>query len=326
MSQESPSNVRVMMAFVAIYVVWGSTYLAIRFGVETIPPFMMAGTRFVVAGLLLYGWARMTGSPRPRPVEWKSAAIIGISLLVVGNGGVTFAEQKVPSGIAALLVATVPIWIVLIDWLWHGGVRPRSGVIVGLIVGFLGVVMLVGPDQLLGHNRIDLVGVGVLMIATVSWAAGSLYSRTAVLPPAPLLSTSMEMLVGGAVLYLLGGLTGEFQRFHPEAVSLRSWLAVGYLSAFGSIVGFTAYVWLLRVAHASRVATYAYVNPVIAIFLGWSLAGEEFTLQMLGAAAVIILAVVLIITNQSKSPPKPALPVRREHPLAPAREKEFIEE
>jgi drug/metabolite transporter (DMT)-like permease len=191
------------------------------------------------------------------------------------------------------------MWIVLLDWLWHGNVRPRPGVLIGLAVGFIGMLMLIGPDQLLGNNRIDLAGVGVLMVACMSWAVGSLYSRTAVLPASPLLATAMEMISGGAVLYLVAALTGEFQRFDPHNVSLRSWLSVGYLSVFGSIVAFTSYVWLLRVVHASRVATYAYVNPVIAILLGWTLAGEEFTGQMLFAAVIIISAVVLIITNQS---------------------------
>jgi drug/metabolite transporter (DMT)-like permease len=288
------------MAFAAVYVVWGSTYLAIRFGVETIPPFMMAGMRFVIAGLLLYGWARLRGAPPPSWKEWRSAAVIGILLLFVANGGVTWAEQRIPSGIAALLAATVPLWIVVLDWTLHGAARPRPGVIVGLIVGFTGVLMLIGPDQLMGHNRLDLAGIGILLIAAASWATGSLYSRKALLPSSPLLATSMEMLTGAAALFLLSALSGEFQRFDPASVSTRSWFSVGYLSLFGSIIGFSAYVWLLRVAHASRVATYAYVNPVIAIFLGWSLAGEALTLQMLLPAAVIVLAVVLIITSQSR--------------------------
>jgi drug/metabolite transporter (DMT)-like permease len=303
---KEPSSTRIVAAFAAVYVVWGSTYLAIRFGVETIPPFMMAGTRFVFAGVLLDAWARWRGAPRPKGIEWRSAAIIGGLLLFVGNGGVTWAEQTVPSGIAALLVATVPMWIVMFDWLLHGAGRPSRGVIVGLTVGFAGMFMLVGPDQFLGDNAIDLVGVGVLMVACIAWAIGSLYSRQAPLPNSPLLATSMEMLTGGAVLYSVALMTGEFQRFDPASVSTRSWLAVGYLSVFGSIIGFTAYVWLLRVVHASRVATYAYVNPIIAMLLGWSLAGEEFTLQMLLAATVIIGAVVLIITNKTKGPAIPA--------------------
>lgn len=312
------SKAKVIAAFAAIYTVWGSTYLAIRFGVETIPPFMMAAIRFILAGSLLYPWARFRGAKPPTRIEWRSAAIIGSLLLFLGNGGVTWSEQRVPSGIAALLVSTVPIWIVLLDWLWHGATRPRPGAIVGLLVGFVGVSMLIGTDQLFGQNRIDLWGVAVLFVATVSWAVGSLYSRKAVLPSSPLLATSMEMLAAGGVLLIVAGISGEFQKFDPSLVSTRSWLSVGYLSVFGSIVGFSAYVWLLRVAHTSRVATYAYVNPVIAIFLGWSFAGEEFTVQMLLAAAVIILAVVLIITNQAKpsiepSPPDPPadLPLRK---------------
>jgi drug/metabolite transporter (DMT)-like permease len=298
--KQQPPRSKVIMAFAAVYVVWGSTYLAIRFGVETIPPFMMAGMRFICAGLLLYGWARLRGAPRPSWKEWRSAAVIGVLLLFVANGGVTWAEQRVPSGIAALLAATVPLWIVVLDWAVHGAARPRPGVVVGLMVGFAGVLMLIGPDQLLGHNRLDMAGIAVLLIAAVSWATGSLYSRRAALPSSPLLTTSMEMLSGAAALFLLSALSGEFERFEPASVSTRSWLSVGYLTLFGSIIGFSAYVWLLRVAHASRVATYAYVNPVIAIFLGWSMAGEAFTLHMLLAAAVIILAVVLIITSQSR--------------------------
>ena len=304
---EHPPRAKLIAAFAAVYVLWGSTYLAIRFGVETIPPFMMAGTRFVFAGLLLYVWARFRGAKRPSWREWRSAAIVGMLLLLVANGGVTYAEQRVPSSIAALLAATVPLWIVLLDWLWHRAARPRPGVIMGLVVGLAGVLMLIGPDQLFGHNRIDIAGVGILMIAAVSWATGSLYSRKAALPASPVLATSMEMLAGAAALLLVSALSGEFQRFNPAMVSTRSLLSVVYLSVFGSIIGFTAYVWLLRVAQASRVTTYAYVNPVIAIVLGWSLAGEAFTLQMLFSAAIIILAVVLIITSQSKPPRSPTL-------------------
>lgn len=298
--KEQPPGSKVVLAFAAVYVVWGSTYLAIRFGVETIPPFMMAGMRFVFAGLLLYGWARLRGAPPPSGREWRSAAVIGLLLLFVANGGVTWAEQRVPSGIAALFAATVPLWIVVLDWTLHGAARPRPGVIIGLIAGFAGVLMLVGPDQITGSSRLDLAGIGVLLMASLSWAIGSLYSRKAVLPSSPLMATSMEMLSGAAALLLLSALSGEFQRFDPASVSARSWLSVAYLVIFGSIIGFSAYVWLLRVAHASRVATYAYVNPVIAIFLGWSLAGEALTFRMLLPAAVIILAVGLIITSQSK--------------------------
>lgn len=297
---DQPRASRILLAFAAVYVVWGSTYLAIRFGVETIPPFMMAGMRFVIAGVLLYGWSRRRGAPAPTWKEWRSAAVIGTLLLVIANGGVTWAEQRVPSGIAALLSATVPLWITLIDWTLHGGSRPRAGVMLGLVVGFAGVIMLIGPDQILGHNRLDMAGIGVLLFASVSWASGSLYSRKAALPSSPLLATSMEMLSGAVLLLLISGVSGEFQRFDPAAVSLRSWLAVAYLCVFGSIIAFSAYVWLLRVVHPARVTTYAYVNPIIAIFLGWSLAGEAFTLPMLAAATVIILAVVLIISSQSR--------------------------
>ena len=310
MKREEASGSKILAAFAAVYVIWGSTYLAIRFGVETIPPFMMAGTRFILSGVPLYLWARARGAPRPTLKEWRSASIVAILLLFVGNGGVTWAEQRVPSGIAALFAATVPMWIVILDWAWHGAERPRPRVIFGLVLGVAGVLLLVGPDQLFGRTRIDLAGAVVLLVAAVSWASGSLYSRKAALPSSPLLGTAMEMLVGAGALYLMSAVTGELRTFHLLAVSSRSWLAVVYLSIFGSIVGFSAYIWLLRVAHASRVSTYAYVNPVIAIFLGWRLANEAFTFTMLVSAAVIILAVVLIITNRVKSADAPP-PVRK---------------
>jgi drug/metabolite transporter (DMT)-like permease len=292
------SRSQLIAAFAAVYVIWGSTYLAIRFGIQTIPPFMMAGMRFIVAGTAMFLWARWRGAPAPARIEWKSAAIVGVLLLFFGNGGVTWAEQRVESGLTALLVASVPLWFVLFEWLIHRSARPKGRAIAGLVLGFVGMLMLIGPDQILGHNRIDLGGVSVLMIATMAWAIGSLYSRKAQLPASPIMATAMEMISGSAALFLVAGLTGEFGRFDPATVTGKSWMAVGYLSIFGSIIGFTAYVWLLRVAPSSHVATYAYVNPIIAILLGWALAGEEFTIEMLLAAGIIIVGVVLIISNQ----------------------------
>lgn len=296
---QTPSSIRIILAFLAIYLIWGSTYLAIRFAIETLPPFLMAGTRFILPGALLYGWLRWRGTPAPAPVHWRSAAIIGALLLFVGNGGVTWAEQLVPSGVTALLVSTVPLWFVLQDWLWHGGTRPTVGMITGLGLGFIGVVLLIGPGELLGGHTISLAGVGVLMVATISWSGGSLYSRTAPLPSSPLMSVAMEMLCGGVLLLALGLLTGELPRVDPAAFSIRSLLSLLYLMTFGSLIGFSAYVWLLRVVPASRVATYAYVNPVIAVLLGWALAGEELTGRMLVAAAIIIAGVVVIINRRS---------------------------
>ena len=299
---------RLIAAFAAVYIIWGSTYLAIRFGVETIPPFLMAGLRFATAGSIMYFWARKSGAKVPTKIEWRSTAIIGVSLLCIGNGGLTWSEQRVPSGIAALLVAIVPLWMVLLDWLGHNGKRPGKLVITGLGLGFIGVIILIGPDQLLDHKSIDLAGVGAILVASFSWAYGSLYSRKAQIPSSQVMATAMEMITGGVALFLVSLFSGEMRSFDPGAVTLRSWLSLGYLFLFGSIIGFSAYSWLLRNTTASRVSTYAYVNPVIAIFLGWLIAGEQLNSHVFIAAGVIVLAVIMIITSQSKK--KQAAPAK----------------
>ncbi len=296
---------RVIAAFAAVYTIWGSTYLAIRFAVETVPPFLMVGARVVIAGAILYAVMRMRGTPAPTRAQWRATAIIGGLLLVGGNGVLAWAEQTVPSGLSALMIATVPVWMVLLDWLRGSRVRPNAGVSIGLVLGLLGIALLVEPASLGGGNHVSAIGVAVLTFAAVSWATGSFYARTAPLPAASLLGTGMEMLMGGAFALIVGLLTGELGRLRIDHVSLQSLVAFGYLIAFGSLVGFSAYTWLLRVTTPARVSTYAYVNPVVAVFLGWALAGEALTLQTLLAAAIIIAAVVIITTYQSrKSVPK----------------------
>lgn len=299
MPVQSRQRFRIASAFAAVYVIWGSTYLAIRFAIETLPPFLMAASRFLVAGGALYAWTRLRGEPAPTFSHWRSAMIIGGLLLLVGNGGVTWAEQLVPSGITALLIGTVPLWFALQDWLWHSKTRPDGRMLAGLAIGFIGVILLIGPGELLGGHTVNFAGVAVLMLSTIAWSGGSLYSRTAPLPSSPLLATAMEMLCGGALLTIVGLAAGEFARVDPAEVSMRSGLSLLYLMMFGSLVAFSAYVWLLRVVDASRVATYAYVNPVIAVFLGWAFAGEELTLRMLIAAVVIVSAVVLIVNRKT---------------------------
>lgn len=284
---------KIVAAFLAIYLVWGSTYLAIRFAIETIPPFLMAGARFVVAGTLLFTFARVRGAPRPTARHWRSTAVVGVLLLLGGNGGVVWAEQVVPSGLAALLVATVPLWMVLLEW-GAGGERPTGSVMAGVALGLLGVALLVGPSSFAGAGRVDPLGAAVLIGASLSWAAGSLYSRRASLPDVPLVGAGMHMVSGGAALLVAGILTGEGSRLAFAAISMRSALALGYLIVFGAIVGFTAYVWLLRTTSPARVATYAYVNPVIAVLLGWALAAEPLGMRVIGAAAMIVAAVALI--------------------------------
>jgi drug/metabolite transporter (DMT)-like permease len=285
---------RVVTAFAAIYIIWGSTYLGILWAIETIPVFSMAGIRFAVAGLVLYVWARLHGEKRPSLLHWKGAAIVGGFLLLGGNGGLVWAEQWVPTGMASILISTTPIWMVLLDWARPGGKRPSSWVFLGLALGFCGVVFLIGPVG----GKVHYAGSIVILLSAISWATGSLYSRHAKLPSSPLLTTGMEMLSGGVMLIVVGALSGEWKNFELENVSLVSLLSLCYLIIFGSIVAFTAYIWLLRVSTVARISTYAYVNPVVAIFLGWALAGEILTIQSLVSAAVIVVGVILIISNQ----------------------------
>jgi drug/metabolite transporter (DMT)-like permease len=294
-STSAPSRLALGVAFAIIYVIWGSTFLAILFAIETLPPFLMASARFLVGGSLLYAWSRIVnGAAAPSGAHWRATAIIGALLLLGGNGLLVWSEQRIPSGVAALLVGTVPCFMVLIDWLRPGGSRPTGLVIAGLLLGLIGLAWLVGPDALLGGGRADLVGAVVVVLGSFSWAVGSIYARHAATPPSPFLSTAMQMIGGGAALLLLSVCLGEPWTFDATAVSLRSILGLFYLMLFGSIVAFSAYIWLLRVSTPARVSTYAYVNPVIAVLLGWGVAGEALTIRMIIAAAVIVSGVALI--------------------------------
>jgi drug/metabolite transporter (DMT)-like permease len=298
--RDNPPRWQVMTAFAAIYLIWGSTYLAIRYGVETIPPFLMAGTRFVTAGLLLYGFARWRGAPAPGRSEWRDATIAGGLMLMIGNGGVTWAELVVPSGVTALLVALVPLWMVLLDWLRPGGIRPRPLVVGGLAVGFAGVALLAGSpanDTGPGYGW----GVAALMVAAMCWALGSLFGRHAHKPGSPLLAIAMQMIAGGGLLLLLAGLHGEATAFSFSRLSAASVGAWFYLTAMGSLIGFTSYVWLLRVCTPAKVATYAYVNPLIAVLLGCTIGREPFSHELLAAGGLIVAAVVLIVRSSRVS-------------------------
>lgn len=297
-----PKRWQVITAFATVYVVWGSTYLAIRFAVETIPPFLMAGSRHCVAGLLLYLWARQHGAAKPQLVHWRGAAIVGGLLLLGGNGLLSWAQQRIPSGISALIIGSVPLWMILLEWLWHRGPRPTAGIVAGLVVGFVGLGFLVAPGRLNDGSPINLLGAAALLLAAFLWAAGSLYSRRAHLPSSQLLAAAMEMLTGGALLLVAGGILGEWTRFAPAHVLSHSWIAWVYLVTFGSLIGFTAYVWLLQAASPAHVSTYAYVNPVVAVLLGWALAGEQITWRTLLTAAAIILAVIIIVTRSAEVP------------------------
>lgn len=287
-----PSRTLIVLAFAAIYLIWGSTYLAIRIVVETLPAFTSAAVRFLVAGGLLLAFLFLRGTPLPSRAQWKHSLISGTLLLVGGNGLVVWAEKSIASSLAALLVALAPIWFALLDWLRPGGVRPRFKTVAGIAVGFVGVSLLVRGNGTPHHST--LLGSIAVIVAGISWAAGSLFTKHSPNTGSPWMNAAAQMTCGGAGLAVVGLLLGEIQSTHWPAVSARSlgWLA--YLVVFGSWVGFSAYVWLLKVVSASRVSTYAYVNPLIAVFLGWLVLDEKFTPRMLAGALVVVAGVLII--------------------------------
>jgi drug/metabolite transporter (DMT)-like permease len=288
-----PAPWKIVLAFAAIYLIWGSTYLAIRFAIETLPPFSMAAVRFTVAGGILYAFARPR-TDRPTRLNWVSAGIVGTLLLAGGNGGVVWAEQWVPSGIAALIVATVGLWMVLFDWLFAGALRPSKLLMGGLVWGLCGVGLLMSSTEVGAQSREGLLGGLAVLGASVSWAAGSIYARRAPLPRSPFLATAMEMIVGGLVLSLIAAMAGEGAQLDPSAFSMKSILALAYLIVFGALIAFTAYIWLLSVSTPARVSTYAYVNPAVAVLLGWLLADERLDVRAALAVLIILSAVVIV--------------------------------
>jgi drug/metabolite transporter (DMT)-like permease len=282
-------------ALIALYIVWGSTYLAIRFAVETIPPFMHASLRFLISGVILFLWRRAAGDPVPTKSNWRSTAIVGTLLLLGGNGLVALAEKTVPSGIAALMISTSPFWLVLFESFRSGGTKPNWQSILGLMIGFGGVFLLIGPVELTGSGeRFDTFGIILLLFAPLLWSLGSIYARGADMPKSTLMSTGMQMLAGAVALLIVSVLAGELNGFSLGQVSARSWWGLVYLITFGSLVGFVAYGWLLHNAPVSLFSTYAYVNPVVAVFLGWLLANEDLNARIAVASAIIIGSVIFI--------------------------------
>jgi drug/metabolite transporter (DMT)-like permease len=293
------SRAQIVAAFASIYLIWGSTYLAIRYAVETIPPFIMGGIRFLVSGAMLYLWARSRGAPRPTRLHWRNAIIAGGFLLLGGNGAVVWAEQFVPSGLTALLVSILPFWLVIIEWTRPPRRRPSGAVLVGLVLGFVGIIVLMGPSGVGGQGDVSPLGALVLILGSLSWAIGSFWSRDAQLPQSGLLTTGMEMLGGGALLLMVGALTGELSHFDVHRISSASAVGLVYLITFGSLLGFTSYIWLLDKVSPARLGTYAYVNPIVAVLLGWAIAGERLSIRTGVAAAIVICAVALITTARS---------------------------
>jgi drug/metabolite transporter (DMT)-like permease len=304
-----PNKFLILAAFAALYLIWGSTYLAILFAIETIPPLLMAGTRFLLAGFIMYAIARGQGAPHGSLANWRTALIIGGCLLLGGNGGVTLAEQYVSSGLASVMVATVPIYIALLAW-WSGiAPRPTPIVWLGLAGGFAGVALLLGPalNFSSGGSSHPAIGMLILLCSSFVWSAGSIYSRKAKSASPPLLLAGQQMICGGALLSAAGLLIGEHHRFDASRISLLSIGAFTYLVIIGALVGYTAYIFLLRHCDPAKVATYAYVNPIVAVLLGALFAGETLTARTLLAAGLIIGSVALVITvQQTKAKPVPA--------------------
>jgi drug/metabolite transporter (DMT)-like permease len=300
----SQRRIWIIIAFAALYLIWGSTYLGIRFAIETIPPFLMAGCRYFLAGLIMFAIARTQGPLRSEWADWRTALIVGACLILGGNGGVTLSEKFIDSGLASLIVATVPIYITLLGWLYGMAPRPKPIVWLGLAGGLLGVAILLGPALRFSSSdgRRSAIGISILLCSSFIWSAGSLYSRTAKGAASPFLAAAQQMLCGGLLLMFASLLIGEPRRFHPEAISTLSLGAFAYLVLIGAIVGFTAYIWLLRRCDPAKVATYAYVNPIVAVLLGAAFAGERLSSRSLIAAAVIIGSVAVVITAQQRKP------------------------
>jgi drug/metabolite transporter (DMT)-like permease len=280
----------------AVYLIWGSTYLAIRFTVETTPPFLSAAARFITSGVILYLWRRLAGDPAPTKIERRNAALVGIFLLVGGNGGVVWAAQFIPSSLSALLVATVPLWMLLFDAVRPRGDRPTGKALSGILVGFCGAALLIGWTAS-GATPESFYGALAVVAASLLWAIGSIYGKILHLPPSPLITTGIEMLAGGVVQIFVAWMFGEFAQFDHSAISERSAWALLYLTAIGP-VAFVAYAWLLRNAPIPLVATYSYVNPLVAIILGYFIGREILSMRILLAAGLIIGSVVLVSSKE----------------------------
>lgn len=307
----SRERLQLLLALGLVYVVWGSTYLGIRFAVETIPPLLMAAVRFLVAGALLFVWSASRGDARPTRRQLRNSAIIGGALLLVGNGSLVIAETWISSALAALLVATVPFFVVGFDALRPGGRRPTLPVVLGLVVGFAGIALLIDPRSVSGEGTADLLGGGLILFASFAWAAGSVFARHADLPASGRMAASTHMLLGGFMLLVAAVVKGELGQLDLAAVSPASFYGLVYLIVFGSLVGFVAYSWLIQNADPTLVSTYAYVNPVIAVLLGWALGGEVITSLTLLAGGLILSAVVLITKSRGKkagAAPRPGTP------------------
>ena len=316
MSTLTPTRTALVLAFATIYLVWGSTYLAIRVAVESMPPFAMAACRFLIAGTLMATFLRLRGAGWPTGAQWRDHALVGLLLLLGGNGLVVWAEQYIASGVAALLIGIGPLFIVLIEWAWPGGTRPGAVTIAALLVGLFGVAWLAAPWESTAGGGLHVGGVIALILSSAFWSLGSIVSRHAKSGAPPLVAVSLQMLSGGAGLTLAALVHGDFARIDLATITPQAWISLGYLILFGSLIAYSAFAFLLKHSQPARVATFAYVNPVVAVFLGWLLLDEPITPRTLIASAIIIAAVVIITLQKSKPKAAPAAPT----PIKPATE------
>jgi len=298
----APTRLALVLAFSAIYLIWGSTYLGIRVTLESMPPFLMAAVRFLLAGSILLAVLKLRGAVWPTRRQWGINAIVGTLLLLGGNGAVVWAELTIPSGITALLIGVAPLFIVLTEWAWPGGARPTATTTTALLLGFAGVVWLAAPWESAAGGGLNLAGVGAILCSCVFWSVGSIYSRHARHGADPFVAAALQMLCGGTALLLAAGLHGDFTSLRIADITARAWGAFSYLVVLGSLVGFSTFVWLMKHSTPARVATYAYVNPVVAVLLGWLILDEPITTRTLIASAIIVTAVVIITTEKSRRP------------------------
>ncbi len=296
--RDDVSRAKLFGAFFLIYVVWGSNFLAIRYAVETIPPFLLMGVRSLLAGVCLFAWARLRGAKRPTPQHWRAAAAAGTLLFLGCHGLLAWAQLRVPSGVAALALATIPVWMTLLDWLLARGRRPGPSVWTGIALGLFGLGVLAAPGR--GTGTVDLLGILALLASAFAWAAGSIVGRESRLPSSVVLATGMQLLAGGLALAAVSVGAGEAVAFDPSGVSSRSILGFVYMVVASSILALTAYVWLLRVSTPSRVGSYAFVNPLVAVLIGWAVGGEPLTARTAVAALLIVAGVASIVTGRRK--------------------------
>jgi drug/metabolite transporter (DMT)-like permease len=301
-TEPRPAAWKILLAFAIIYFVWGSTFLAIRVGVREVPPLILAAIRFSIAGLALYAWISARGEKQPTAREWRSASLLGLIIFVFDYGLLFWSEQRVPSGVAAVMLATIPVFMALSEIIFLRTQRLTLRLVVALLIGIFGVAVLMAHSLNLGGAPVDKLGALALIFASISWSIASIFSRKLPLPPSKLMSSAAQMLTGGILLTILAAALGEFHNFHPAVVSRAVWLSLLYLIVAGSIIGFTAYVWLLHHESPTKVGTYAYVNPIVAVLVGYFLGGEELTTRTILGSLCILVSVIVITTMPAKKP------------------------